>query len=98
MDVNSHRITLDFIMRDGLKKGVCYKQDVGVSLQEYSKSWHSFKGDETDPDSRNIMIFQYLILNYCEILIGCAVHSSSTWPTNDFQTCHQVARFETICK
>ncbi len=31
----SHRVTLDCIMRDGLKKGVCYEQDVNVSLQEY---------------------------------------------------------------
>ncbi len=34
-DVNSLRVTVDCIMRDGLKKGVCYLQDVRVSWREY---------------------------------------------------------------
>ena len=33
-DAHSHRVTQDCIMRDGLKKGVCYKQDVCLSLRE----------------------------------------------------------------
>ncbi len=35
LDVNSHRVTLDCIMRDALEKGVRYKQDVRISLREY---------------------------------------------------------------
>ena len=34
-DVDSHRVTLNCIMRDGLKKGVHDKQDVRVSPREY---------------------------------------------------------------
>ncbi len=34
-DVDSHRVTLDCIMKDGLKKGVCYKQVMHVLLREY---------------------------------------------------------------
>ena len=30
-DVDSHRVTLDCMIRDGLKKGVRYKQDVCIS-------------------------------------------------------------------
>ena len=37
-DVNSHRVTLDCIMRDSLKRGMRYKQDVRVSLREYGIS------------------------------------------------------------
>ena len=32
---NSHRVTLNCTMRDTLKKGMHYKQDVSVSLREY---------------------------------------------------------------
>ena len=36
LDVNSHGVKLDCIMRAGLEKGVRYKQDVRVSPKEYS--------------------------------------------------------------
>ena len=38
LDVNSHRVTLDCIMRAGLEKRMRYKQDVWVSLQKYSNT------------------------------------------------------------
>ena len=35
-DVDSDRVTLDCIMRDGLKKGVHYKQEMRLLQQEYT--------------------------------------------------------------
>ena len=32
----SHGVTLDLKMRDGLKKGMCYKPEVCISPREYS--------------------------------------------------------------
>ena len=34
-DVDSHRVTLDWIMRDALEKGVRYKQDVCAYHHKY---------------------------------------------------------------
>ena len=33
-----HRVTLDCMMRDGLEKGVYYKQDVHVSPRDYGNT------------------------------------------------------------
>ena len=39
LDVNSHRVTLDCIIRVGLKKGVRYRPEVCVPLREYGNAF-----------------------------------------------------------
>ena len=57
LDVNFHRVTLDRIMRDAMKKRMSYKQDVRISLREYQKLRHAVT---------NIVLFisdMYTLLN-----------------------------------